>query len=145
MKNSEEATLGITAQERILYVTDFAEDDREAIDGFSRLASGRHASLEVVHVVDIEHSPSSPDAHMGAQFRLDMLARQLKGLGRNVVSVMLFGKVEDVICRRANEIKATVIAVAYSTKRSTRARDKLVKRIQLNVACPVVTVPGRPG
>lgn len=144
MKNCEEAKIGITDQERILYVTDFAEDDREAIDGVSRLVSRRDASLEVVYVLDIEHSPSSPDAHMGAQFRLDMLGRQLKGLGRNVVSVMLFGRAEDVICRRANEIKATVIALAHRTNRSTRARHKLLKRIQLNVSCPVVTVPGRP-
>ncbi len=145
MKNCEEANVGITAQERILYVTDFAEDDREAIDGLSRLASCRDASLEVVYVVDIEHSPSSPDAHMGAQFRLDMLARRLKGLGRNVVCVMLFGKAEDVICRRANEIKASLIALAQRTKRSIRARDRMVKRIQQRAACPVVSVPGHAG
>lgn len=128
----------------LLYVTELAGDSAEVLDLALELAARHSVRLELIHVVDLDHAQSGPDGLMGIQFRLDSLARSLRHLKHNVASTLLFGSPEDVITRRAHEIKAKLIAFARHGQASAEAQAAMVKRLGSKVTCPVVvlTAPG---
>lgn len=125
----------------LLYVADLDNDSRESLDLAFELALSHGTRLEMIHVVDLDHVQSSPDGQMGIQFRLDALARSLRHLKHSVSSILLFGSPEDVITRRAHEIKAKLIAFARHGQPSTAAQAAMVKRLGSKVTCPVVVLP----
>lgn len=131
-----------SARGTLLYVTDLVNDSRESLDLALELAASHGARLEMIHVVDLDHTQSDPEGQMGIQFRLEALARSLRHLKQNVPSFLLFGPPEDVITRHANEIKAKVIAFARHGQSSAAAQASMVKRLGSKVACPVVVLPG---
>jgi Universal stress protein family len=135
------ADRNIPARGALLYVTDLVNDSRESIDLAFELAVSHGVRLEMIHVVDLNHAQSDPDGQMGIQFRLEALARSLRHLKQNAASVLLFGSPEDVITRRANEIKAKVIAFARHGQSSAAEQASMVKRLGSKVACPVVVLP----
>jgi hypothetical protein len=124
----------------LLYVTDLVNDSKESLDLALKLAVSHGVHLEMIHVVDLDHARSDPDGQMGIQFRLEALARSLRHLKQNVASILLFGSPEEVITRRANEIKAKVIAFARHGQSSAAAQASLIKRLGSKVACPVVVL-----
>ena len=131
-----------SAPRTLLYVTDLVmSDSDEGLDAAYELADRTGSQLELIHVVDLGHAPSKPDAHMGIQYRLEMLARKLQHLKANVASILLFGSPEDVISKRAADIKARLIAFGRNGSSSPEAQHGLVKRIMRRVACPVVFLP----
>jgi nucleotide-binding universal stress UspA family protein len=126
----------------LLYVTDVVmSDSDEGLDAACELADRTGSHLELIHVVDLVHAPSKPDAHMGIQYRLEMLARKLQHLKRNVASILLFGSPEEVISKRAVDIKARLIVFGRNGSSSTEAQNGLVRRIMRRVTCPVVFLP----
>ena len=125
----------------LLYVTDLDNNSRESLDLAFELAVSHGVRLEMIYVVDLDHAQSDPDGQMGIQFRLDALARSLRHLKQNVASILLFGSPEDVITRRALEIKAKLIAFAGHGQSSAAAQAAMVKRVGSKVTCPVVVLP----
>jgi len=125
----------------LLYVTDLMNDSNEDLDQACALAERHGVPLEMIHVVDLARSHSTPDAQMGIQFRLDALAHRLRFLKRNVVSLLLFGSPEEVISKRATQIKARLIAFARSHPAAAARQAALVKRLGSKVGCPVVVLP----
>src|SRR5450631_1619447 len=125
----------------LLYVTDLVHDSNEALDAACELATSHGVHLELIHVVDLEHTGSSPDGQMSIQFRLDVLAQRLRHLKRNVASILLFGSPEELISKRAKDAKAKLIAFAFSGHPSRRAQAAMVKRVGSRVACPVMILP----
>ena len=125
----------------LLYVADLDHDSTESLGVALELAEKHSVRLEMIHVVDLDHARSNPDGQMGIQFRLDALAKSLRHLKRNVVSTLLFGSPEDVITRRAQEIKAKLIAFARHGQSSAAAQAAMVKRLGSKVTCPVVVLP----
>ena len=126
----------------LLYVTDVVmSDSDEGLDAACELADRTGSQLELIHVVDLGKAPSKPDAHMGIQYRLEMLARKLRHLKRNVASILLFGSPEDVISKRAADIKARLIAFGRNGSSSPESQHGLVRRIMRRVACPVIFLP----
>ena len=126
----------------LLYVTDLVNDSDESLDVACQLAEKQGIHLELVHVVDLGHSSSRPDAQMGIQYRLEALASRLRRLKRNVESSLLFGSPEDVISKRASAIKAKLIAFAGNSSSSALSQEGLVIRLKRKVGCPVVTLSG---
>lgn len=129
----------------VLYITEAGSDTDDALDEVCNLAEAKHGQIELIHVVDLAHVASKPDAHMGIQFRLEMVARKLKRFERDVVSVLLFGSPEDVISKRATEVGAKLIAFDSYTCSSPKARQGLIERIMRRVACPVVILSEKHG
>ena len=125
----------------LLYVTDLTSDSNEDLDHAFALAEQHGVSLEMIHVVDLAKSHSTPDAQMGIQFRLEALAQRLRHLKRNVVSLLLFGSPEEVISTRATQIRARIIAFARSHPAAAAHQAALVKRLGSKVGCPVVVLP----
>lgn len=125
----------------LLYVTELADNSTEVLDLALELAASHCVRLELIHVVDLDHAQPGPDGLMGVQFRLDALARSLRHLKHNVASTLLFGSPEDVITRRAHEIKAKLIAFARHGQTSAAAQAAMVKRLGRKVTCPVVVLP----
>jgi nucleotide-binding universal stress UspA family protein len=125
----------------LLYVTDLIHDSNEALDVACELAASHGVHLELIHVVELEHARSSPDGQMGIQFRLDVLAQRLRHLKCNVASRLLFGSPEEVISKRAKEIKAKLIAFAFSGQSAAGVQAEMVKRVGSKVACPVMILP----
>jgi nucleotide-binding universal stress UspA family protein len=121
----------------MLYVTELADESNESLDLAFQLAATHGVRLEIVHVVDLNHAQSSPDGLMGIQFRLEVLARSLRHLKKNAASILLFGSPEEVITKRAIEIKAKLIAFA----RQRPARTGMLKRLGNRASCPVVILP----
>jgi len=122
----------------LLYVTDLVSDSDESLDLACQLAESQGIHLELVHVVDLGHSPSRPDAQMGIQYRLEALARRLRHPHSRVVSSLLFGAPEEVISRRASTVKAKIIAFPSNDSLTARSQDRLVMRLKKRVGCPVV-------
>ena len=133
--NTNSATKGT-----LLYMTELDSDSSESLDLASNLALKNGIGLEMIHVVDLNHSYPGPDGQMGIQFRLDALARTLRGLKRSVTSILMFGSPEDVVTRRAQEINARLIAFPSHGQRSAAAQEAMVKRVGSKVACPVVVL-----
>jgi nucleotide-binding universal stress UspA family protein len=127
----------------VLYVTEAGSDTDDALEAVCDLADAKHGQIELIHVVDLAHVASKPDAHMGIQHRLEMLARKLKKVERNVVSVLLFGSPEDVISKRATEVRAKLIAFDSYSGSSPKARRGLIDRLMRRVSCPVVILSGK--
>jgi Universal stress protein family len=48
-----------------LYVTDLVSDSDEALDFACELAESNGSHLELIHVVDLGHAPSTPDVQVG--------------------------------------------------------------------------------
>lgn len=125
----------------LLYVADLDNDSSESLDLACELAVSQGVRLEMIHVVDLDHARLDSDGQMGIQFRLEALARSLRHLKHHVVSTLLFGSPEDVITRRAHEIKAKLIAFARHGQPSEVAQAAMVKRVGSKVTCPVVVLP----
>jgi nucleotide-binding universal stress UspA family protein len=141
-KSTRSGATSCSAPGTLLYVTDVVmSDSDEGLDAACELADRTGSQLELIHVVDLGHAPSKPDAHMGIQYRLEMLARKLQHLKANVASILLFGSPEDVISKRAADIKARLIAFGRNGSSSLEAQHGLVRRIMRRVACPVVFLP----
>lgn len=125
----------------LLFVTDLVSDSRDALDLAYELSVSRGICLEMVHVVDLSHSQSRPDAQMDIQFQLEMLARSVRHVKENVASILLFGAPEEVIAKHAKEIRAALIAFALNGCPEAGTQEALAKRVRCRVSCPVVLLP----
>lgn len=125
----------------LLYVVDLDTCSRESLDLAVELALGQGVRLEIIHVVDLDHVQSNPDGRSGIRLRLEALAASLRHLKQNVASILLFGSPEDVIAKRAREIKAKLIAFARQDQSSAAAQAAMVKRVGSKVTCPVIVLP----
>ncbi len=126
----------------ILYVTDLTCDSEETLASACDMAERNCVAIELVHVVDVAREPSNPDAQMGILYRLETLARRLKNLGRNVVALLLFGTLEDVIAKRARDTKARMVVFGTNEPCSTELQERLA-RIRRRVPCPVAIISAR--
>lgn len=124
----------------LLYVTELVDDPDEALTIDSDLGENHGRHLELVHVIDLEHTPSNPDAHMGIQYRLDALAAKLRKLKWDVVTILLFGFAEDKIPKRAKQIKATLIAFRPNNTPFAGRQERLCARIERKARCPVIVL-----
>src|ERR1017187_9331155 len=125
----------------LLVVADFLTGSPDILDFACRLAERHNADLQLLHVIDPEHTPSSPDAQMGAQFSLEMLAQRARALKRSAVSLLSFGCPENVIPRRAAEVNASLVVLPLNGSAGDRPQKKLVKRLREKCDCPVLAVP----
>lgn len=126
----------------ILYVTDLTSDSDETLASACDMADRNCVAIELVHVVDVAREPSNPDAQMGILYRLETLAHRLKNLGRNVVTLLLFGTLEDVIAKRARDTKARMVVFGTNEPCSTALQERL-SRIRRRVPCPVAIISAR--
>lgn len=124
----------------LLYVTDCADDSDGALDFACALAHRNGAHLELLHVIDPGHSPSRPDAQMEIQFRLETLARSLKRLTNNAEAILLYGAPEDVILKRAAEIRPALIAFPLNGSATDDSKIRLVRRLTRRCPFPVLTL-----
>ena len=125
----------------LLFVADFVTGSRDVLDFACELAERQNADLQLLHVIDPEHTPSSPDAQMGAQFSLEMLAQRARALKRSAVSLLSFGCPENVIPRRAAEVNASLVVLPLNGSAADRLQKRLVRRLRGKCDCPVLAVP----
>jgi nucleotide-binding universal stress UspA family protein len=125
----------------LLFVTDPAEDSLNVLEFACALAQRHRARLELVHVIDPEHIPTMPDAQMDIQYRLEALARSLRNLNTSARAILLFGKPEHVLRERAEDVKATLIAIALNGSATDRVQKRLAEDLSRNCDCPVLTLP----
>ncbi len=125
----------------LLFVADFVAGSPDVLDFACELAERQNADLQLLHVIDPDHTHSSPDAQMGAQFSLEMLAQRARALKRSAVSLLSFGCPENVIPRRAAEVNASLVVLPLNGSAGDRPQKKLVKRLREKCNCPVLAVP----
>jgi nucleotide-binding universal stress UspA family protein len=125
----------------LLFVADFVTGRSEVLDFACELAERQNSDLQLLHVIDPEHTHSSPDAQMEDQFSLDMLAQRARALKRSAVSLLSFGRPENVIPRRAAEVNASVVVLPLNGSAADRLQKKLVRRLRGKCECPVLAVP----
>jgi nucleotide-binding universal stress UspA family protein len=127
----------------LLFVTDPAKDSLNVLEFACVLAQRHRARLELVHVIDPEHIPTMPDAQMGIQYRLEAMARSLRNLNRSARAILLFGKPEHVLRERAEDVKATLIAIALNGSATDRVQKRLAEDLARKCDCPVLMLsPG---
>ncbi len=134
------STAGSMHAGTLLFVTDPAKDSQNVLEFACLLAQRHGVRLELVHVIHPEHISSMPDAQMGIQYRLEALARGLRSLKQNAQAILLFGKPEHVLRERAEEIKATLIAIALNGSASDRVQKRLAEDLSRKCNCPVLTL-----
>ena len=125
----------------LLFIADFVTGRSDVLDFACELAERQNADLHLLHVIDPEYSHSTPDAQMVAQFSLDMLAQRARALKRNAVSLLSFGRPENVIPRRAAEVNASVVVLPLNGSAADRLQKRLVRRLRGKCDCPVLAVP----
>ena len=123
----------------LLYVTDIVSDSPEFLAFALKVAEKHGSNLELLQVIDPGQTSSNPDAHMGVQYSLETLARSLKTLKKNTRALLLFGRPEEVISKRAADIKASVIAFPLDGSVRDRGKKSLAHRLIQKCACPVLT------
>jgi nucleotide-binding universal stress UspA family protein len=123
----------------LLYVTDLMSDSQDLLDFACELAERHGARLELLHVIDPEQTPSMPDAQMDNQYRLETLACSLQSPKMETRAVLLFGDPEDVIWKRAADIKAKLIALPSNGSATERAWKALARRLKRKCVCPVLS------
>jgi hypothetical protein len=134
---------GKTSASTFVCVTNCAGANEGALEFAFDLATRHGAHLELVHVIDPSHTPSTPDAQMGIQFRLESLARSLRHIKANVEARLLYGSPEEVIPKRAEEIHAKLIAFLLNGSPADYSQTKLVRRLTRRCVCPVMAIsPG---
>ena len=124
----------------LLFVTDPVKDSQSVLEFACALAQRNGARLELVHVIHPGHISSMPDAQMGIQYRLEALAGGLRSLNRSARAILLFGKPEQVLRERAEEIKATLIAIALNGSPTDRVQKRLADDLSRTCSCPVLTL-----
>lgn len=125
----------------ILFVADVRNDGQEELEFASDLADKNDVPLQLLHVINPEDALSMPDGQMGIQYRLEVLARSLKGLSKRAEVTLLFGIPERVIPKRAADAKAALVLIGSNGSEHDSIRKKLVKRLIRRCACPVVALP----
>lgn len=125
----------------LLFVADFVTGGRDVLDFACELAERQNADLQLLHVIDPEHTYSSPDAQMGAHFSLEMLAQRARALKRSAVSLLSFGSPERVIPRRAAEVNASMVVLPLNGSAADRLQKRLASRLRGKCNCPVLAVP----
>ena len=128
-----------SSQGALLFVSD--ADGQEALDFACELADESDVQLQLLHVVNPEDTPSTPDGMMGIQYRLETLAQRLRRLKRRAEATLLFGIPERVIPKRAAEIGASLVLIGLNAAKTDRARKKLMKRLVQECECPVLVLP----
>jgi hypothetical protein len=103
-----------------------------------KLAERQGDKLELLHVIDPGQTPSTPDALMGLQYSIEMLARSLKALKRNAHALLLFGCLEKVMSKRAADINATLVAFPLDGPERFE-EEEAGTPTNRKVACPIVT------
>lgn len=125
----------------LLFVVDFVTGNPDVLDFACRFAETQNASLQLLHVVDLEHTHSSPDAQMGAQFNLEMHVQRARALKRSTMSLLSFGSPENEIPRRAAEVNASLIVLPLNGNAADRSQDRLVQQLKTKCECPVLAIP----
>lgn len=125
----------------LLFVADFVNGSQDVLDFACELAERHNADLQLLHVIDPERTHSSPDAQMGAQFGLEMLAQRARALKRSAVSLLSFGCPENVIPKRAAEVNASLVVLPLNGSAADRLQKRLVRRLRGKCDCPVLAVP----
>lgn len=123
----------------LLLVTDPVKDRPEVLEFVWALTKKHGASLELAHVVDLGH-PSLPDMQTGIRPKLEALARNLKDLNRSARAILLFGKPEDVVAERAEDIKATLIAITLNGSATDQSKKKMAEALSRKCDRPVLTL-----
>jgi hypothetical protein len=126
--------------ETLLFIADFVNGSQDVLDLACEIAAIHNANLQLLHVIDPEHAPSSPDGQMGSQFSLEMLADRMRALKRSAVSLLSFGSPEYVIPRRAAEVNATVVVIPLNGSATDRLQKRLIKRLRGKCDCPVLAI-----
>lgn len=139
VREQRQRTANNSDRRALLYVTDSVSDSPEFLAFATKLAARRDDDLELLHVIDLGQTPSAPDAHMGTQYSLEMLARTLKAVKKNTHALLLFGSPEEVISKRAADIKATLVAFPLDGSAKDRRKETLAHRLIEKCKCPVVT------
>lgn len=124
----------------LLFVTDPAKDSQNVLEFACSLAERHGARLELVHVIHPGNVSSMPDAQMGIKYRLEALSRGLRSLHRSAQAILLFGKPEQVLRERAEEIKATLIAIALNGSATDHVQKRLAADLSRSCDCPVLTL-----
>jgi hypothetical protein len=130
----------------LLFVADFIHGSQEILDFACDLAARQSANLQFLHVIDLEHTHSSPDAQMGTQFGLDELAQRARTLKRSAVSLLSFGCPEVVIAKRAAEVNASLVVLPLIDSPGSpdspadQLQKKLARRLRGKCDCPVLAV-----
>jgi hypothetical protein len=127
----------------LLFVTDLI-NGKQNIHEIACTIVGRYgAQLELMHVIDPRCSRSKPDGEMGAQFDLEMLASRMRAMRICTKYLLSFGYPEELIPKRAAEIKAKLLILQSSgplTEPAKHNQDKLLDRLLLECDCPVLTI-----
>lgn len=125
----------------LLFVADFVTGNPDVLDFACELAVRQEANLQLLHVIDLEHTHSSPDAQMGAQYSLETLAQRARALKTSAVSLLSFGRPEIEIPRRAAEVNASLVVLPLNGSAADHLQKKLVRRLTGKCNCPVLAVP----
>lgn len=143
MRNEEKGSIAGSGWRTgtILYITDIVNDSQSVLDFACELAERHDAHLELLHVVDPEHTPSKPDLQMGIKYSLEALARSLKSLNRNTEALIMFGTPEDIISKRAADTNAIIIAIPMNNSVPEHVLTTLVRHLTQKCSCPVLMLP----
>lgn len=125
----------------LLFVADFVTGNPDVLDFACELAERQNADLQLLHVIDPERTHSSPDAQMGAQYSLEMLAQKARALKRSAVSLLSFGSPENVIPKRAAEVNASLVVLPLNGSAADRLQRRLARRLRSRCSCPVLAIP----
>lgn len=124
----------------LLFVADFFKGSREVLDFACELAERQGYDLQLLHVIDPDHTKSSPDGEMGTQFSLEMLTQRARTLTKCAVGLLSFGCPESVIPKKAAEVNASLVVLPLIGTESDSLQKRLIRRLSGKCSCPVLGV-----
>ena len=137
---------------KILVATDFSDGSDEALDRAIEMAAASHASLEIMHVLELaEEFPFGStyfDADYGALYsnidrQLTERAERARAAGIACETKIIDGGAVNEITRRGRAIDADLIVVGTHgrTGLAHALMGSVAERVVRRASCPVLTVP----
>jgi len=99
------------------------------------------AKLEVLHVVDMSRAVSMPHAFQDMQYTCEEIASHLRAGGVEVAGSLLFGKPDEAIVSRSQELQSAFILMPLETRGhlSSAKSDNVATNVIRNAEVPVMT------
>jgi len=101
----------------------------------SRLLNAR---VDILHVVDVRHSPTVPEAAMDAQYNCELVAAYMRREGLKVSQTLLFGKPDTQIVEQSRERRSSLILLPLGSREHLTS-DHVASSVIRNAAVPVMT------
>jgi hypothetical protein len=132
------------SQGPILAAVSMRESSEQISDAAGRMGKLIGTSPMIIHVVDVEHTPSRPDSWTGIDCDCQMLGNWISKHEASATAKLTYGPIAETLTRFATQVNASMIVMGVDLAEegsSAQHSDTLRRNVLMAAPCPVLFVP----